>query len=60
MTFDRQEVIRALGSRFPSADLVQLRAFVDSGFDGDIDKDLFETMAAAWNAGRDQDDPAEY
>ena len=61
MMFNRQEVVRALGSRFPCADLVQLRAFVDSGYDGDIDENLFDAMAAAWIEGQTaQEGPAVY
>jgi len=29
-----------------------LRAFVDAGYDGDVDEDLFEAMAAAWIEGK--------
>jgi len=61
MMFTRQVVLLALGSRFPSADLAHLRAFVDLGYDGYVDEDMFEAMAVAWIDGQmAQEGPAVY
>lgn len=57
----KQQTIDLLSRRFESADLDQLRRFVDSGWDGDTTPDDFEVMAAAWLEGLEgPDGPAVY
>jgi hypothetical protein len=48
MMLTRQEVLRALVTRFPGADMAQLKEFVDAGYCGTVDKEEFEVMVAAW------------
>jgi len=48
MMFNRQEVFRALAMRFPGANKVELKQFVDDGYSGDVDEEEFAAMLAAW------------
>ena len=48
MMFNRQEVSRALFTRFPGADPDELKQFVDDGYCGDVGEEEFAAMLAAW------------
>lgn len=49
----KQQIIDALANRYSDADPIQLRRFVDSGWDGDLNADGLEVMAEAWAQGLD-------
>jgi hypothetical protein len=56
----KDEAIAKLAQWFPKADRCNLAAFVDSGWDGDVDAGGLDVMASAFNEGQKCEDPAVY
>jgi hypothetical protein len=48
-TYTKEEAIAKLAQWFPKADRKNLRAFVDSGWDGDVDAGGLDVMASAYS-----------
>jgi hypothetical protein len=56
----REEAIAKLAQWFPKADHKNLRAFVDSGWDGDVDDAFLDVMTSAFQEGQDCECPIIY
>jgi hypothetical protein len=56
-TYTKEETIAKLAQWFPNADSKNLRAFVDSGWDGDVDAAGLDVMASAFQEGEDCEFP---
>ena len=59
-TYTKEEAIAKLAQWFPKADRENLRAFVDSGWDGDVDAGGLDVMASAFQEGEDCECPIIY
>jgi hypothetical protein len=55
LTHTKEEVIAVLARWFPLADLSNLKAFVESGWDGDVDAGGLDVMASAFKEGENRE-----